>query len=86
MKLSSNHSPIPLQISSFNDTKHNRRIQWGWAQEDLNDFGTVQQGYQGAFALPREIFIQDTHDIIRKNTDNTPGNARFFKGTWHAWR
>ncbi|KAJ5376096.1 hypothetical protein N7509_012982 [Penicillium cosmopolitanum] len=77
-------------ISSFNDTKNNRRIQWGWAQEDLNDFGAVQQGYQGAFALPREVFIQDTQNVLRSSSsskDTTLGNARFFKsanGTWTA--
>lgn len=88
-KKKSSSNLIP-QISSFNDTKNNRRLQWGWAQEDLNDFGTVQQGYQGAFALPREIFIQDTPNILHKNSSSETdklGNARFIKqsnGTWSA--
>ncbi|KAJ5307648.1 hypothetical protein N7476_008304 [Penicillium atrosanguineum] len=74
-------------ISSFSDTKNNRRIQWGWAQEDMNDFGITQQGYQGAFALPREIFIKDTPDVIPKSPDAGPGNSRFIQnadGTWNA--
>lgn len=75
------------QITSFNDTKNNRRIQWGWAQEDMNDFGITQQGYQGAFALPREIFIKDTPGVIPKFRDTRPGNSRYIHnadGTWNA--
>ncbi|KAJ5684425.1 uncharacterized protein N7477_000770 [Penicillium maclennaniae] len=74
-------------ITTFNDTKNNRRIQWGWAQEDMNDFGITQQGYQGAFALPREIFIKDTPGIIPQFHDARPGNSRFIEnvdGTWNA--
>ncbi|KAJ6131425.1 hypothetical protein N7523_001885 [Penicillium sp. IBT 18751x] len=74
-------------ITTFNDTKNNRRIQWGWAQEDMNDFGITQQGYQGAFALPREIFIKDTPGVIPKFHDARPGNSRFIQsvdGTWNA--
>lgn len=76
-----------LQISSFDDTKNNRRIQWGWAQEDMNDFGTTQQGYQGAYALPREIFIKDTPGVVHDPSNITPGNSRFLhnaNGTWTA--
>ncbi|KAJ5241740.1 uncharacterized protein N7469_000067 [Penicillium citrinum] len=73
-------------IASFNDTKNNRRLQWGWAQEDLDDFGTVQQGYQGAYALPREIFIQNTSNVIHHSSSSeTPGNARFFKNAHGSW-
>ncbi|KAJ5150894.1 uncharacterized protein N7482_010146 [Penicillium canariense] len=74
-------------ITSFNDTKNNRRIQWGWAQEDMNDFGITQQGYQGVLALPREIFIKDTPDVIHDSTNTVPGNSRYFpnaNGTWTA--
>lgn len=73
-------------MTTFNDTKNNRRIQWGWAPEDSNSFGITQQGYQGAFALPRELFIKDTPNVIH-TASNTPGNARFFAnadGTWTA--
>lgn len=75
------------QISSFDDTKNHRRIQWGWAQEDMNEFGTTQQGYQGAYALPREIFIKDTHGVVHDASHTTPGNSRYIhhaNGTWTA--
>jgi len=44
--------------SSFIDEKHNnRRVQWGWAPEDiLNATIIKQQGFQGSFGLPRQLF------------------------------
>ncbi|KAK5371301.1 hypothetical protein LTR20_006701 [Exophiala xenobiotica] len=51
-------------ITSFNDTKNNRRIQIGWAPEDMNDFGIVQQGYQGALSIPRELFVMNTANVM----------------------
>ncbi|KAF7719133.1 Beta-fructofuranosidase [Penicillium ucsense] len=75
-------------MTTFNDTKNNRRIQWGWASEDMNNFGITQQGYQGSFALPRELFIKDTHNVIHDMSESCmPGNSRFFansNGTWTA--
>lgn len=74
-------------MTTFNDTKNNRRIQWGWAPEDMNDFAITQQGYQGAFALPRELFIKDTQNVVHELTSTVPGNARYFanaNGTWTA--
>ncbi|KAJ5690694.1 hypothetical protein N7462_005086 [Penicillium macrosclerotiorum] len=74
-------------ISSFNDTKNNRRIQWGWAQEDMNDFGITQQGFQGAFSLPREIFIKETANVIHDSTRTVLGNSRYVQnpnGSWTA--
>lgn len=56
-------SGLLYAVTSFNDTKHNRRIQWGWANEDLNDF-YAQQGFQGAFALPREMYVKKTRGLI----------------------
>lgn len=51
-------------VTSFNDTKNNRRIQIGWAQEDMNEFGLVQQGYQGALSLPRELFVLAIPNVV----------------------
>lgn len=51
------------QITSFNDTKNNRRIQIGWAPEDMNGFGIVQQGYQGALSIPRELFVKNAPNV-----------------------
>jgi beta-fructofuranosidase len=80
-------SNLICQITSFDDTKNNRRIQWGWAQEDMNDFGITQQGYQGAFALPREIFVKDTPNVIPRAPESGPGNSRYIQnpdGSWNA--
>ncbi|GES66719.1 glycoside hydrolase family 32 protein [Aspergillus terreus] len=74
-------------ITSFNDTKNNRRIQYGWAAEDMDNFGITQQGYQGALSLPRELFIKDTVGVVHNSAGTTPGNSRYFKnanGTWTA--
>lgn len=75
------------QITSFNDTKNNRRIQYGWASEDMDNFGITQQGYQGALSLPRELFVKDTRGVVHNPADNTPGNSRYYRscsGTWIA--
>lgn len=54
-------------ITSFYDTKHSRRIQWTWAQEDIAGdgglFGTLQQGYQGALGFPRELFVHEADGL-----------------------
>jgi beta-fructofuranosidase len=75
------------QITSFNDTKNNRRIQYGWAWEDMNDFAITQQGFQGAFSLPRELFVKETRGVVYDLADTTPGNSRYiqkFDGNWTA--
>ncbi|KAF2150867.1 glycoside hydrolase family 32 protein [Myriangium duriaei CBS 260.36] len=54
-------------ITSFNDTKNNRRIQIGWAPEDIGgsgNFSILQQGYQGSLSLPRELFVQTTRGVV----------------------
>lgn len=60
-------------LTSFNDTKNNRRVQYGWAPEDLvaDDglFSATQQGFQGAFSLARELFV---HTV--KGLANTGGH------------
>lgn len=68
-------------VTSFNDTKNDRRIQWVWAQEDiLGDggyFSTVQQGFQGAYTLPREIFVHETCDVLNANGTLSNGDVSF---------
>lgn len=54
-------------LSSFNDTKNNRRVQYGWAEEDIiaddATFSANQQGFQGSLSLARELFVQTTRGL-----------------------
>lgn len=81
-------SGLLYAVTSFNDTKNNRRVQWGWANEELTDYYT-QQGFQGAFALPREMYVKKTKGLV--NTDgglSTLGNNRVIEhsdGTFTAY-
>lgn len=63
-------SGLSYAVTSFVDTKNNasRRVQWGWANEENNNFGLLQAGYQGAITLPREMYV-----IKRKNLVNVDG-------------
>lgn len=54
-------------LTSFNDTKNNRRVQYGWAPEDNNNFAITQQGFQGSLSLPRELFVHTAEGLL--NTD-----------------
>ena len=58
-------------LTSFNDTKNNRRVQIGWAPEDLVGdgglFSASQQGFQGSHSLPRELFVHEVTGVV--NTD-----------------
>lgn len=64
-------------LTSFNDTKNNRRVEWGWAPEDMGDFALTQQGFQGCMALPRERFVHVTKGVQDVNGELTqPGNFR----------
>jgi beta-fructofuranosidase len=72
-------SGLSYAVTSFLDTKNNasRRVQWGWANEENNNFGINQAGYVGAITLPREMYVIKTRDLI--NTDGgltTKGNTR----------
>lgn len=49
--------------TTFNDTKHNRRVIWGWSDEDMNGYGITAQGFQGSLGLPRELFILKTSNV-----------------------
>lgn len=54
-------------LTSFNDTKNNRRVQYAWLKEDyIGDgglFSVSQQGFQGALSLPRELFVHEVDDV-----------------------
>jgi beta-fructofuranosidase len=55
-------------VSSFNDTKNSRRIQMGWASEDIvgdsGIFSANQQGFQGSLSLSRELFVHETSGVV----------------------
>jgi beta-fructofuranosidase len=51
-------------VTTFRDTKHDRRVQWGWSDEDMNSYGARAQGFAGAFGLPREVFVKETYNIV----------------------
>ncbi|ORY15821.1 sucrose-6-phosphate hydrolase [Clohesyomyces aquaticus] len=76
-------------VTSFNDTKNNRRVQWGWAFEEMPDFVLTQQGYQGCFALPRELFVKTSKGVVNADGNlTTLGNNRLVEhgdGTFTAY-
>ena len=55
-------------LTSFNDTKNNRRVQVGWAPEDIVGqeglFSVNQQGFQGSHSLFRELFVHETSGVV----------------------
>ncbi|KAK3618275.1 hypothetical protein LTR56_024764 [Elasticomyces elasticus] len=69
---------LSYALTSFNDTKHNRRVQWAWAPEDLVGdgglFSASQQGFQGSLTLPRELFVQEVDGVL--NTDSAVSDAK----------
>jgi beta-fructofuranosidase len=63
-------------LTSFNDTKHNRRVQWGWSREDILGanpaagsglFSAPQQGFQGSLTLPRELFVHEVDNVVNSS-------------------
>ncbi|PNH45698.1 hypothetical protein VD0004_g2232 [Verticillium dahliae] len=60
--------------ATWNDTKENRRVMWGWAIEEVNDayvFNTTKQlGYNGVMTLPTELFVKETKNVL--NCDVQP--------------
>ncbi|KAF2218426.1 glycosyl hydrolase [Elsinoe ampelina] len=62
---------ILYAMTSFNDTKRNRRVQYGWAREELVGngglFSASQQGFQGALSFPRELFVHTTRDVVNND-------------------
>ncbi|OMP86679.1 Acid beta-fructofuranosidase [Diplodia seriata] len=51
-------------VNTFWDEKSERRIAWGWADEDFNGYGVSQNGYQGALLLPRELYIRKWRGVV----------------------
>lgn len=55
-------------LTSFNDTKNNRRVQYAWLKEDnVGDgglFSANQQGFQGALSIPRELFVHEVDHVV----------------------
>jgi beta-fructofuranosidase len=53
--------------NSFNDTKRNKRVQFAWIKEDIVAENALwsarQQGWQGAFSLPRELFVHEVDNV-----------------------
>lgn len=74
-------SGLLYAVTSFLDTKNdNRRVQWGWANEENNNYAINQQGFQGSMAIPREMYVIKTTDLI--NADGgltTKGNTRIIE-------
>ena len=71
---------LSYALTSFNDTKHNRRVQWAWAAEDfVGDsglFSATQQGFQGAMTIPRHLFVHETSGAVNDDGELTAnGNA-----------
>lgn len=67
-------------MTSFNDTKNNRRVQWAWAPEDLVGdsglFSASQQGFQGAITIPRHLFVHEVSGVVNDDGELTEnGNA-----------
>lgn len=64
-------------LTSFNDTKNDRRVQYGWAPEDLVGdsglFSATQQGFQGSLSLARELFVHTTRGL--SNPDGVLGEV-----------
>jgi beta-fructofuranosidase len=62
-------------LSSFNDTKNNRRVQIGWAPEDfVGDeglFSATQQGFQGSHSLLRELFVHEVSGVVNADGELT---------------
>ena len=62
-------------LTSFNDTKNNRRVQIGWAPEDLVGdsglFSATQQGFQGSHSLPRELFVHEVSGVVNADGELT---------------
>lgn len=51
-------------LNQFYDSKNDRRVVWGWSDEDLNNTGLIQQGFQGSLGLPRELYILKSHNVL----------------------
>lgn len=84
---------LSYALTSFNDTKNNRRVQWGWAPEDIVGDGGVfsanQQGFQGSHTLPRELFVHEVSGVVNTGNGALTSNSESvltqkFDGTFTA--
>ena len=50
-------------LNQFYDPVDERRIIWGWSDEDINHYGVMAQGFQGSLGVPRETFMLKTHNV-----------------------
>lgn len=75
-------------ITSFNDTKNNRRIQIGWSPEaTIGNFAMRQQGFQGALSLPKRLFSMETEGVNPPSNLSQIQNSVYEQaddGTWTA--
>ncbi|KAF1935998.1 sucrose-6-phosphate hydrolase [Clathrospora elynae] len=70
-------SGLLYAVTSFWDAKNNRRVQWGWANEENNNYAINQQGFQGAMAIPREMYVIKTKNLTNADGGlSTKGNTR----------
>lgn len=51
-------------MNQFYDPVQDRRLIWGWIDEDLNMTGIKAQGFQGSLGIPRELFVLIDGDIV----------------------
>ena len=62
---------LSYALTSFNDTKHNRRVQNAWAPEDIvgdgGIFSATQQGFQGSHTLMRELSVHEVDNVVDKD-------------------
>lgn len=51
-------------MNQFYDPVKDRRLIWGWIDEDLNTTGIKAQGFQGSLGLPRELFVLVNTNVV----------------------
>ncbi|OJD31474.1 glycoside hydrolase family 32 protein [Diplodia corticola] len=51
-------------VNTFWDSKNERRVAWGWSDEDFNGYGVSQNGYQGSLLLPRELYVRKVKGVV----------------------
>lgn len=70
---------LSYALTSFNDTKNNRRVQWAWAPEDIVGDGGIfsanQQGFQGSHTLPRELFVHEVNGVVNSGNGTLTSNG-----------
>lgn len=66
-------------VTSFWDSKHSRRISWGWSEEDLNGYAIKQNGYQGSLGLPREAFVHKRHNVVAPKSGSITDTSSVWK-------